>query len=333
MRITFTALVAALVLVATGNAYAQQNDPIRFGQFLETMPRPQRTIREMMIRSESNDAIEKAFGTAYQMINNTISSLYGPVYERFLKAAGNPGSIVMTAAEQTMMKAFRQGAKGLSDAVQFDFFRMQMVTRSQVGNGKPMWTAAMPSPKSLPAINIYQQLKALEASFEWETFKAEAENHLPKFEGVDKSIEALNKKFTTDQQNLPKKKIAIAEGLSQEMEDPEKAAALWEQHGVQKQKVFEQRYALVYLWWSQQCQILSALGAKLDALAVQAENGGEEFKTLKPLLADLQVRTWEALEKIVAVGQQLYTENLIALASQQQVREAIEMYKQFKVKD
>jgi hypothetical protein len=333
MRTIFIRSVTALGLLTAGSVYAQQDDPVRLGKFLQTMPRPQTTLPEMMANYKGSDAVEKAFSTAYQAIHKTITYLYSPVYERFQKAAGNPGSMKLTAAEQTIMATFRQGSKGLSAAVQFDFFKMQMINRLPVGNGKPMWALTIPSPKSAFALKIYQQLKTLEAGFDWKLFNVAAENYLPKFGSVDKTIEALNKKFITDQQNIPKKQVMIFEGVKQEIEDPEKAAALWAQHGAEKQKAFARQYASVYTWWNQQYQKLAAIGGDLDALASEAGSGGEDLSTLKPFLVDLQIRTWEALERLTAVSQQLHHDSLIALASEQQVKEAIAMYRQLKVQD
>ena len=331
MRTFHLMWLLAFVLLTAGNLQARQNQSIVLGQFLQTMPVPQPSLKQMMAANKNYDAVEQEFRNAYGILNNQSSSLYQPIYQRYNKAAVNGGSKKASAAEQTILNAMEQSAKGLSDHVQFDVFKMQMLNRPLVGNGRPVWALQQPAPESPAALKTYQQLKALEASFDWKAFSVAAENFLPKFGQMDKQVEAINKKFSADLQNIPKKKLTAPEGFTYETEDPEKAIALWQQHGQQKQKAFDQQYALVYAWWSQQYKKLSAVAEDLDAFSVHInddETGG--MSTLKPLLADLQLRTLEAFYQLTAVSQQLFNDTTLALAGEAQVKDAISIYQQLK---
>jgi hypothetical protein len=298
---------------------------------MQTMPQPKPSLKEMMAQNISNNAVESMINTSYKTADQTIASLYRPIYERFQNVSRNPGLIKMTAAEQTMIANFRSATKGLTANSQFDFFRLQMLYRPVVGNGKPMWALAMPLAKTPSAERIYQQMKTLEGSFDWKDFQSSSEKYVMKFGGVPKNLDAVHKKFNADLQNLPKKKVTTGEGFSVELEDPQKAIALWRNYGVKTQQALEEEYQLNYSWWNEQYQKLKTIGISLDALSVQLSNAEGEASSLQDMLADLQIRTWEAIYKLSAVTQRLYNDRLIGLMNEQQVKQAIEMYRQYKI--
>ncbi len=297
------------------------------------MPKPKPSLKEMMAENITYGAVEKMVHTSFKTANQAIAFLYGPIYERFQAAASNPGSLKLTAAEQTMMTNVRLATKGLAATSQFDFFRLQMLQRAVVGNGRPMWASAMPVIKTPLAEKIHQQLKTLEASFDWKAFLLLSENYVMKLGSVNKNLDAVHKKFNADRQKLPKKKVTTAEGFSVELEDPQKAIVLWQNYGLNVQVAFEEEYRSNYTWWNGQYQKLTSIGASLDALSLQLTNGGEEAAPLQAVLTDLQIRIWEAFHKLTAVTQRLYNDRLVALISEQQVKEAVEMYRQYKVSD
>jgi hypothetical protein len=322
--------MSAVSLLTAANVYAQEQAPVALSKFIQTMPLPKPSLKEMMAENITNDVVEKNISGAFATIDKQIKVLYQPVYERFQKATANAGLLKLTAAEQSMMTNVRLGAKGLSSAVQFDFFRLQMTHRLPVGGGRPMWAFETPVATSPAAQKIYQQLKTLEAGFNWKVFLSTADQYVLKFGSTNKSLDAINKNFNTELENLPKKKVILT-GFTHETADPDKAIALCRKYGVQREQAFEEEYLATYSWWNQHYQKLRATGESLDALAVQLNSMEDgSGRSIQPLLDDLQIRTWEALYKLTAVTQRLYNDRLIGLLGEQQVKEMIDLYTQYK---
>ena len=323
-------IMSAVSLLTAANVYAQEQAPVSLSKFIQTMPLPKPSLKEMMAENTSNDVVEKNISNAFTTINNQINILYKPVYERFQKATANAGLLKLTAAEQSMMTNVRLGAKGLSSASQFDFFRLQMAHRLPVGGGRPMWASETPAATSPAAQKIYQQLKTLEAGFNWKVFLSTADQYVLRFSSANKSLEAINKNFNTELENLPKKKVVLT-GFTHETADPDKAIALCRKYGVQREQAFEEEYLATYSWWNQHYQKLRATGESLDALAVQLNSMEDgSGRSIQPFLIDLQIRTLEALYKLTAVTQRLYNDRLIAMIGEQQLKDMIDLYTQYK---
>jgi len=314
-------MMAALLCGALIPGRAQKVELLRFDGFPEKMLQPKATLEEMMTAKPGADFIDKKIATDYKAINGALSNLYQPIYERYKKAAGNIASL--TKEEKAFAADMKQGANGLSAGVQFDVFKTLMGRRPLVLGGKPLWSnIVITKPTAL-----HQQLRSLEAGFDWKAFHHAAESYLPKFGDIDPVIEALNKKLTADIERLPKKKVAIAGGITSEMKDPEQVIRLWRQHGADKQKAFAKQYNKVYAWWNTQYVKLKLLAEALDGITEKLESGDSpEMKTVQPFLADVQIRTWEAFYRLAAVSQRLYNDTLIAMASEQQVEQTVSMY-------
>lgn len=309
---------------STFTCFAQQDETMPFDAFFQTMLVPQPSLRETMQAKADAEFIDRKMAGVYKTINANLSALYGPVYERYQKAAAG-NTAMLTKAEQTILTSMKQGARGLSASVQFDFFKSLMEKRPLVLNGKPMWSNETVA-GSADVQAVYQQLKTLEASFDWKSFQQAAEGYLPKFGDMDPAIGALNKKLTADLETLPKKKVTMKGGFTQEMEDPEEVVKLWKQHGAEKEKTFAQQYNKIYAWWKPQYTRLKAISEKLDELKTRVEGDYPKLKTAQSFLADLQIRTWEALYRLSAVSQRLYNDTLIALASEQQIDQMTKIY-------
>jgi hypothetical protein len=329
MRIIQIMLSAALLLT-THNICAQEEAPVSLKAILQAMPVPKPSLKEMMADNSSHDVIESGIAGAFSAINKRINVLYRPVYERYKIAAAKPGLPQLSAAEQTMLTNMRQGANGLSDAVQFDLFKIQMGHRKVVGNGVPMWAHTTPSEKSASVQKMEQQLKALEAGFDWPTFFSTVEKYVMKFGGTNKSLEAIHTKFNHDLENLPKRKVILS-GIPQETADPDKAIALCKEYRDQRQQVFDIEYATVYKWWQQQYNELRNIAERTDAIALELHSMDDgDRRSVQPFLTDIQIRTVEAFYKLTAVTQRLYNDRLIAMMGDQQVNEMIDMYTQYK---
>lgn len=313
-------ILLSFLLVSTSMMYAQEESH-RFDVFLQQMPKPSSSLAEMMKVAANVNATEKGFASAYRKINSNLSQLYTPLYQRFKKlAAGtDKASYGLTLAEKNMLSDFKQGSRGLSEGLQFDFFKTLMVKRPLLRGGKPLWAGVNGQSAS-------QELKDLEAAFDWNAFRTGAEKYTPKFGDTDENIAAINKQFTADLNGLPKKKVTVMEGFLQEMEDPDKAIALWKEHGLKRQKVFDQQYAVIYNWWRSQFGQLSTISSRLDEMMVQDHHPA----TINPALLDLQIRTWEALYQLTVIGQRLFNDALLAAVGKQQVEEMIAMYTKLK---
>lgn len=313
-------MIAALLCSAVIHGRAQESETFSFNGFPDKMLQPKATLKEMMAAKPGADFIDKKITTDYKTIDGALAHLYQPIYERYQKAAGSMASL--TKEEKALASEMKQSTKGLSAGVQFDVFKTLMAKRPLVSGGKPLWSNA-----TIANSTLLQQLRSLEAGFDWKAFHQVAESYLPKFGDIDPAIEALNKKLTADMERLPKKKVTMAAGITSEMEDPEQVIRLWQKHGTDKQKVFGQQYSKIYAWWNAQYVKLKLLTEMLDGLATKLKSGDlQEMKTLQPFLADLQIRTWEALYRLAAVSQRLYNDTLIAMASEQQVEQMVDMY-------
>jgi len=327
---SFLLVLLATFLLAAEKLSAQEGAPVSLATFLQTMLIPKSSLKEMMADNTTNEVVEKNIANAFAAIDNQINVLYKPVYERFQKATANPALLKLSAAEQTMMNNVKLGAQGLTETSKFQFFRLQMTNRLPIGDGRPMWTFETPAAKSSAAQKIYQQLKTLEAGFNWKVFFQTTEKYVLKFGSTNEALEANHKKFNDDLENLPKKKVMLS-GFSQEIADPNKAIALCKRYGDQRQQAFGDEYATTYKWWHQQYQKLRTVSEGLDALVLEVnslEDGSR--RSLQPFLADLQIRTLEALYKLTVVTQRLYNDRLIGMIGEQQVKEMIDMYTQYK---
>ena len=323
-------LLAALFLLPAGNICAQEQTPVSLSTILEIMPVPAPSLRAMMEDNTTNEVAEQHISSAFKAINKQVDLLYQPVYERFRKAMLNAGPLNLTPGEKTILTNVRSGAKGLTDASQYHFFKLQMGFRAPVGGGKPLWAPETPLAKSASAQKIYQQLKMAEGGFEWKSFFSTAEQYVLKFSSTNQHLEAINKKFNADLENLPKKKINL-EGFTHETADPDKAIALCKKYGAERQQASEEEYATTYLWWSQQYKKLKAIIERTDALAL--ELASMDVLSRRPLdtyLADLQIRSLEAMDKLTAVTQRMYNDRLIAIMGDKQIKEMMSVYTQYK---
>ena len=313
-------MIAAFLCGSLIQGRAQKVELLRFEGFPETMLQPKATLEEMMAEKAGADFIDKKIASNYKTIDGALFHLYQPIYERYQRAAGSVASL--TIEEKAFTTEMKQGSKGLSGGVQFDVFKMLMARRSLVSGGKPLWSNV-----TVAKSTSLQQLKSLEAGFDWKAFHQVAESYQPKFGDIDPAIEVLNKKLTADIEKLPKIKVTMAAGITSEMEDPEQVIRLWRQHGADKQKAFAKQYSKVYTWWNAQYVKLKLLAEMLDAMAAKLQGGDlQEMKAAQPFFIDLQIRTWEALYRLAAVSQRLYNDTLIAMASEQQVEQMVSMY-------
>jgi hypothetical protein len=327
--------LAALLGVAYGNrVQAQEQIDIRFADFLERLPKPMATLDETMAAYGSYERMENEMKYVNKEINESLTVIYTPLLELFQKRTNNKAQWAgLSKEEREMLQGFITGSIGISESNRMNAFKLLMdYNRPLISSSKLSWTKIHPS-ASANVQKLYQQLKAVEGQLDWAGFTKQAESYRPKFgEADDENLKAVHQKFDEAFKKLPKKKVKVMEGFYNEVEDPDKAIALLEQHRTDFHQAFEKQYAVRYKWWTGAYEKLSVMSQRLDAIASEtsAVISNEADRSVKLAIADLQGRTWEAWQRLSAVAQGLFINTMIAAAAKGQVDSSIEIYRKYK---
>jgi hypothetical protein len=327
--------LATALAVAYGNrVHAQESTDIRFTDFLERLPKPLATLDETMAAYGSYDRMDNDMKYANKEMNGNLTIIYTPLLELFQKRTNNKTQWAsLSKEEREMLQGFITGSIGISEQNVMNVFKIMMdYGRPLISSGKLSWTKLHPS-ASANVQRLYQQLKAVEGQLDWAGFTKQAESYRPKFgDADDENLKAVQQKFDEAFKKLPKKKMKIMEGFYNEVEDPDKAIALLEQHKTAISQAFEKQYASRYQWWMAAFEKLSAMSNRLDTIAIDAGSvvSNDADRSIQLAIADLQGRTWEAWQRLCAVTQGLFINTMIAAAAKGQIDSSIEMYRKYK---
>jgi hypothetical protein len=314
----------------------QAQDPatIQFADFPERLPKPLASLDETFAAYGSFDHMQNEIGYANKEIEGNLGVIYTPLFDLFRKRAAEKSLVAsLSKEEQNMLRSFQMGNNGASKDGEVYMFRLVMSNnRPLISSGKLSWTKV--SAAASPSIQkLYQQLKAVEGQMDWAGFAQQADEYKLKFGGSeDEKMQAEKEKFDAAFEKLPKKKVKLMEGFYDDVQDPEKAIALYEQYRTSYQAAAEQRYQTRYKWWMQQYEKLAAISKQMDGLAKQTSQlvAEDADRSIWLPVADLQGRTWEAWQRLTAVTQGLFMDVTLATVVTQQIGESIKMFQKYK---
>lgn len=316
-------------------AKAQEPARIKLATFIDAMIHPGTNLSEAQKRFPAASGWESAMADEFSAEREHAAAIAGSFYTIFKSnleklKAGKTDAGHFSAEEQNMMQGYRKVYAPMPEEEAFLGFRLQMEQRPAIGSGKMSWNR-MTNP-SAKALLLKQQITSLETQFNWKALQSGAADRQLKFGSVDERITACNQKIQERRAGIPKKKIEVFEGVFSEIEDPVKMSELFVQVEKEKQQIFQQNYASLHQWWQLNYNHLKTVTEKMDDLLTATDFGnaltGSDQQVI-PLLADLQLRIWEALYSFSGVTRRMLADAQTAELSYKQTEANIEIYKQY----
>lgn len=334
MKLVCKHIVVLMLVGVWMAAGAQEVAEVRFDEFLERLPQPQATLGATRELYGTVERIEKETGYYSREINTTLDVIYQSWHARMVEAvdrAKTDKAFVagLNAEERKLVENMTFAISPMPRDATFHTFKYVIQFRPSVS--KLTW-GRMNQPLSARGQALYQQLLQVEKQTRWLAFAEEVSQRRLKFNDTDERLTKLNKQFNDALAALPKRKVAIAEGVTDEMEDPAKAVKVHEQHLVNMQQFYDTRHRELYTWWQENMQRISGLCQQLDAICQetqygQALNGSDQ--QLRPVLADVQARLWWSLELLNEVSLRMMMDAVLTDYHQQQTVQAIKAYREF----
>lgn len=316
-------------------AKAQEPARIKFADFINAMIHPGTNLNEARKKFPTVTGWESAMADEFSAEREhaaPVAESFYAVFKTNLKKlqSGKVNAGQFSVTEQNMMQSYQKVYGPLPEEEAFLGFRLMMEQRPDIGSGKMSWCKT--TNLSVKAIALKQQIIGLETRLNWRALQTSASNRELRFGSTDERIIASNRKIEERRAAIPKKKIEVFAGVFSEIEDPVKMSELFQQIEKEKQAIFGDNYASLYQWWQSGYSELKAISGKLDELLVSTDfgtalNGSD--KQVVPLMADLQLRIWEALYSFSGLTRRMLVLAQTAELSQQQTEANIEIYKQY----
>ncbi|HJV20029.1 MAG TPA: hypothetical protein VJ552_09155 [Sediminibacterium sp.] len=316
-------------------AKAQEPARIKLATFIDAMIHPGSNLSEAQKRFPAGAGWESAMADEFSAEREQSASVAESFYTVFKTnlaklQSGKVSAGQFSVAEQNMMQSYQKVYAPLPEEEAFLGFRLMMEQRPEIGSGKMSWNK-MKNP-SAKALSLKQQIISLEKRLNWRALQDGSTDRQLRFGSTDERIIACNQKIQERRAAIPKKKIEVFAGVFSEMEDPVKMSELFRQVEKEKQAIFQDNYASLYQWWESGYSELKAISGKLDELLNATDFGSAltgSDQEVVPLMADLQLRIWEALYSFSGLTKRMLVHAQTAELSQQQSETNIEIYKQY----
>jgi hypothetical protein len=340
MKRIYLPLVSPVILVIGGilfsfSAKAQEPARIKLADFINAMIHPGINLNEARKQFPTITGWESAMADEFlaerEHAAPVAQSFYTVVKNNLAKLqSGKTTANQFSVAEQDMMQSYKKVYAPLPEEEAFIGFCLMMEQRPDIGSGKMSWTRT--TNLSAKALLLKKQIIELETRLNWRALQTSASNRELRFGSTDERIIASNRKIEERRAAMPKKKIEVFAGVFSEIEDPVKMSELFLQIEKEKQAIFQDNYASLYQWWQSGYSELKAISGKLDELLISTDYGNalnESDQQVVPLMADLQLRIWEALYSFSGLTKRMLVLAQTAELSQQQTEANIEIYKQY----
>ncbi|TCZ72754.1 hypothetical protein [Flaviaesturariibacter aridisoli] len=325
-------LVCALAgcLVYACPAAAQQPVAASFSSWFDNAPLPKESLDETAAAFPSMNGTESSFDASYQIIHQPMTSLRARFHERFREGLGQPAS-AFSADERQLLDRYRRGQQGLGAEGRLALFTLLFEDRPLLASQKLSWSR--PGGLSAAASAQLRSLLDIERSLNWPAFHSDMlkDGPLALLSRRDEELETLNRTFARKQAEVPLKLVKAMAGsdATVEMSDPGAMLPLLNEQRRQLSAHLLKAYRQRYAWYRERFNRVQSAALRLDSL-LQATAYGTALEgadvSLRPLLADLQLRVWEMTHYLHAIGTDLIQRARIKVAAENQSDEAIRLY-------
>jgi hypothetical protein len=291
-------MLCTLLLFADSNAQVDANGSLL--AMYKAMPMP------------VESATESVYQTYFQLLNSRRDEKVQRLYARFLEQLRdfktNPGKAShYSPEERKMLLTYQRESSQYDEEGRLSLFKMMLEERPLAMSGKLSWNR-LPTGAAADDVKDFQQMLAVEKSFDWILFAKEADLRDPVKHPFlqDPVIAKLNSDMATEREKIPKVRRKIFEGMdgTAEVDDPEKMRALIEKYETKRVAILTENYDRLYQWWEKYQRILAATVERLDQCnGMLAKGGNDEGVCL--LGVDLQERLLGVVTRMAYFSEKL----------------------------